>query len=273
MTIFFTAIAMVLALGSSVTAAQRFGRPQPSSVLPAPVEEQTTGPLFRKSGIKEEELGEGRPLSPSRVDRIPTEPVPFSPPASVFPLEKEKRLELGKPAEDQPGLRAEALPGPRLEGEPSLPVLETLPKKTPEPSLLEKIGPGTSPRRAASLRLAEEGQKLLELGEYEKALDRFEKTLAVDSTNPYSRYYLALAHHYLGHYRQSFNFVDVAESFLSAEPLWLARVFVLKGKNFRAVGSFERADDSFTRALKLDAENRVAFEALTQLGSEETRRP
>src|SRR4249920_1272441 len=89
-------------------------------------------------------------------------------------------------------------------------------------SLLAKITPGTSPQRAASLRLTEEGRKLLEAGDAPKALSRFEKTIVIDSTNPYGYFYLAKTHYRLGRYKESLSFLEVAESRLSGEPFWLA---------------------------------------------------
>jgi len=115
------------------------------------------------------------------------------------------------------------------------------------------------------LRLTEEGRKLLDSGEYEKGLQRFEKTIAIDSTNPYSYYYLGLAHNRLTHYQASTNFLDVAESLLSEEPYWLAQVFALKGENLHALGSFDEADASYAHALLLDPNNQTAFEAITQI--------
>jgi tetratricopeptide (TPR) repeat protein len=126
----------------------------------------------------------------------------------------------------------------------------------------------TSPQRAASLRLTEEGRKLLDAGEYTKALARLERTISIDSTNPYSHYYLAKAHYHLGHYQESLNFLGVAESRLDGEPFWLAEVFALKGENFRALGFSQKADSSYSEALRLNSRNRAASEGLSRLRGE-----
>jgi tetratricopeptide (TPR) repeat protein len=140
-------------------------------------------------------------------------------------------------------------------------------------SLLAKITPGTAPQRAASLRLTEEGKKLLDSGDATRALNRLERTIAVDSTNGYGYFYLAKAHYKLGRYRESLNFLDVAESRLAGEPFWLAEVFALRGENFRALGMAERAEASFSRALSINSGNRTASEALSRVHNDPTAGP
>lgn len=131
-------------------------------------------------------------------------------------------------------------------------------------SLLAKITPGIPPQRAASLRLTEEGRKLIDAGASAKGLQRLEQSIAIDSTNPYGYFYLAKAHHKLGRYRESLNFLDIAESRLAGEPYWLAEVHALMGENFRALGMMERAEASFSRALSINSGNRTAAEAISR---------
>lgn len=135
-------------------------------------------------------------------------------------------------------------------------------------SLVAKITPRTSPQRAASLRVTEEGRKLIEARDYNKALARLEKAISIDSTNPYGYYYLGKAHYHLGRYRESLNFLDVAEGHVASEPYWLAEVFALKGENFRALGSLQKADSSYSEALRLNSGNRVASEGLSRMRGE-----
>ncbi|MCZ6623963.1 MAG: tetratricopeptide repeat protein [Deltaproteobacteria bacterium] len=135
----------------------------------------------------------------------------------------------------------------------------------PGDSLIAKITPRTSPRRAVSLRFTEEGKRLLEAGEYARALGRLEKTIAVDSTNGYGYYYLAQTHYHMGRYRESLNFLDVAESLFTGETYWLAKVFALKGESFRALGIFRRAGSSYSQALRLNPGNQLASEGLSRM--------
>jgi hypothetical protein len=201
--------------------------PQPvSPVEPAPVPETAKKPLPQEAKIREQDLKKATPAPP------------------VF---KENSKEVR-------GSENRTTPP-----EPAGPALRD------DSSLLAKITPGTPPQRAASLRLTEEGRKLLDAGDPNRALGRFEKTIVIDSTNPYGYFYLAKTQYRLGRYKESLNFLDVAESRLSEEPFWLAEVYALRGENLRALGMPEKAEASYNRALSLNSANRTAAEALSRL--------
>jgi len=110
----------------------------------------------------------------------------------------------------------------------------------PDEDLTAGIPPKARTQRAAALRLAEKGRKLLQMREYERALLLFEKSLAMDS-NPFFYYYLARVHHHLANYHQSSKFLEIAESWLSEQPDWMAKIAAVKGENLRALAS-ARAD-------------------------------
>ncbi len=253
-----------LAFIPSTTVAQSSGHPSLSTQVYTPRKTRPGPPVLKKGAIKEEDLHERPPTAPSWV----TSPEPgrftvgpgireeTAPTEARDEGERSEELELGNATGSSGEAKEGAMAGAKEEI-PSMPPAHL--------SLIAKITPKTSPRRAASLRLTEEGRLLLDSGEYEKALQRFEKTIAVDPTNSYSYYYLALAHHHLTHFQQSTNFLDVAESLLSEEPYWLARVFALKGKNLEALGSRGQADASYAQALQLDPNNQAAFEAITEI--------
>ena len=114
---------------------------------------------------------------------------------------------------------------------------------------------------------------MLDAGDPGKALSRLEKTIVVDSTNPYGYFFLAKAHYRLGRYKESLNFLDVAESRLSEEPFWLAEVHALRGENFRALGMPQKAEASYAQALRLNSGNRTAMEALSRLQAEGSSNP
>jgi predicted negative regulator of RcsB-dependent stress response len=135
-------------------------------------------------------------------------------------------------------------------------------------SLLAKITPATSPQRAASLRLTEEGRKILDAGDPAKALTRLEQTIVIDSTNPYGYFFLAKAQYRLGRYRDALNFLDIAESRLGNELFWLAEIHALRGDNFRAQGQLQRAEASYNQALRLNSGNRSAADALARMQGE-----
>lgn len=164
-------------------------------------------------------------------------------------------------------------PQPRPRQEPSARALPPPGPAAPAPlsddsSLLAKITAATSPQRAASLRLTEEGRKLLESGDHAKGLSRLEKTITVDSTNPYGYYFLAKAHYHLGRFQESLRFLDVAESLFTGNPYWLSEVFALRGEDYRALGSLERADANYDQALRLNPGNRAAAAGLNRMQGE-----
>ncbi len=122
----------------------------------------------------------------------------------------------------------------------------------PNQSLTARVTPRTHPKRAAALRLAEKGRKHLQGGEYEKALVRFERAIAIDanSYHPYIHYYLARTHYYLANYRESSNFLEVAEPWLKEKPYWMAEVAALKEENVRAVRKASHAQASYRVGIK-----------------------
>jgi predicted Zn-dependent protease len=189
-------------------------------------------PLAQEAKIREQDL------------KTTTKPAP---PAVAVPKASE-------PWQEETGAPELAVPSP--------PVLPD------DSSLLAKITSSTPPSRAASLRLAAEGKKLLDARDYPRALNRLEKSIAIDSTNAYGYFYIAKAHYLMGRYKESLNFLDVAESRLSGEPFWLAEVYALRGENFRALGMPERAEESYAKALTINAGNRTASEAISTLRSD-----
>jgi hypothetical protein len=204
------------------------------------------------------------PSAPQIVHMPPPAPTPE--PARKPPPQEgkisEQELKQG-PAVSKAGRDSARDPGSLL----TEPLAPPLPDNS---SLIAKITPGTSPQRAASLRLTEEGRRSLDAGDARKAVTQLEKTIVIDSTNPYGYFYLAKAQHRLGRYKESLNFLDVAESRLGGDSYWLAEVFALRGENFRALGMIDKAQASYTQALRLNTGNRTAGEAMSRLGPSET---
>ena len=172
------------------------------------------------------------------------------------------QAKLREPEPPRPSLSRQAPPQSLSVPETKLPGRPPVPEEGP---LTAKIDPKTPPQRAASLRLTEEGKKLLAAGDPAKAVSRLEKGIAVDSTNPYGYYYLAQAHFALGRYQESLNFLDVAESRFSGDSYWLSEVYTLRGENHRALGDLDRADFTYTQALRLNPGNRLAAEGLSRV--------
>jgi len=206
-------------------------------------------------------------------------PAPPPPPPPSAPLESPR-----KPLPQEPNIREQDLknkpqtergPGKETKESASLPNAPEIPPapETPPPlpddsSLLAKITPGVTPQRAASLRLTDEGKKLLDSGDPAKALTRLERTIVIDSSNPYGYFYLAKAQYQLGRYRESLNFLNIAESRLANEPFWVAEVHALRGENYRALGQLQSAEASYQQAVRLNSGNRTATEGLLRLKAE-----
>lgn len=102
-----------------------------------------------------------------------------------------------------------------------------LPSVMPNRSLLAGISSNTTSRLAAALRFAERGRTLIQTKEYQKAISFLEKALNLDAS-PFIYYYLARAHYHLGNHQGSLNFLEVAESRLSAQPEWVEELAALR---------------------------------------------
>jgi hypothetical protein len=207
--------------------------------------------------------------APPPASRVPAPAPPAPAPPPIQPS-------LPKPLPQDPKIKEQNLPSSGTSGTPVLkeapapsgsvapPAAQPSQALPDDSSLLAKITPSTQPQRAASLRLTEEGRRLIDGGAPGKGLPRLEQSIAIDSTNPYGYFYLAKAHHKLGRYKESLNFLDVAESRLTGEAYWLAEVHALRGENFRALGMAERAEASFSKALSINPGNRTAAEAMAR---------
>ena len=221
-------------------------------------------------------IGAAQSCAPRPIYRAPPPISRASDPAPLPPLPPGQES-IRKPFPEDPKIKEQNLPTKGtgttrvLKEAPTAPATTGIPAQPGQPpplpddsSLLAKITPGIPPQRAASLRLTEEGRKLIDAGAPGKGLQRLEQSITIDSTNPYGYFYLAKAHHKLGRYKESLNFLDVAESRLADEPYWLAEVHALRGENFRALGMTERAEASFSRALSINPGNRTAVEAISR---------
>ena len=221
--------------------------PAPQAKSPAPGSAPATKPAAKpavESGqVAEEDIRDKRPGPQAKLQQ-PEPPRLPQPRIAPPPIQ----------APSQPL----SVPESRFPGGPVVPE---------EGPLTAKIDPKTPPQRAASLRLTEEGKKLLAAGDPAKAVSRLEKAIAVDSTNPYGYFYLAQAHFALGRHQESLNFLDVAESRFSGDSYWLSEIYGLRGENHRALGDLDRADFTYTQALRLNPGNRLAAEGLSRAQS------
>ncbi len=110
--------------------------------------------------------------------------------------------------------------------------------------------------------MTEQARRLLRSGQYARALTRLEQGLSTDGSNPYAHYYIALAHHRLGNFSASLDFLDAAEAIPGHGRPWLVRSLVLRGDNLRALGRFGPADAAYRKALSMDPANPSANRGL-----------
>ncbi len=209
------------------------------------------------------------PASSARVP--PSLPAPVAPPAPpvetvLKPVPQEGKIREQDIRAKTPTPASKDLKDPRSASEATS--APTAPPLADDSSLLAKITPGVSPQRAASLRVTDEGRKLLDAGEPAKAMSRLERTIVIDSTNGYGYFYLAKAQYRLGHYQESLNLLEVAQSRLSGETFWLAEVHALRGENYRALGQAPRAEASYHQSLRLNSGNRTASDGLARMTAE-----
>ena len=250
--------------------APRQGVELPRKVNPPPVISRPPpppNPIFRDT-VREEDLPVSHATPRSGTSLSPTSMMPEAPTTAPAKPPTEPTGEETTEART-PNETPMIFPEKKPEGEEkaqSAP--EPLPPRPEQISLLSMITSETSPQRAASLRLTEEGRELLKSDDHDKGLSRLEKALAIDSTNPYAYYYLAQAHHLLSHFTESLNFLEVIEGEFAQEPSWQARVLVLKGENLWARGLLDRADENYARALKLDPAHPVALERMIHISGE-----
>jgi len=204
-------------------------------------------PILRQGTIHEEDL-QGTALAPAPPPRelVPRESRGTAPP--VDPVG-------GTPAAPSPDTAA---PGRDRGG-------------TPEPDGSYELPPvagfdhTTLPRRRASMKLVQQGRDLLRVENYRAALAQFERAIDIDTTNPYSHYFVARAHYLLRDYRQSLDFLEVSEQRLAGDDPWLAEIHVLRARNATALGFHGQADVNYIRALTLNPGHRFALAQITTI--------
>lgn len=206
-------------------------------------EDAPAAPFLRQGTIQEEEL-------PIPQRRPPPQSAPTVPPANpqVRPRPAPATVETPAPTD----LRAVRAAFEKPDGLYELPPL----------------GPADGavlPQRNASMKLLQQGRTLLQGVTYKAALARFEQAVGIDATNPYSHYFIARAHYFLENYRESLDFLDLAELRLAADARWLAEVHVLRARNAAALGFQGQADVNYVRALRLAPRHAFALAQLTAI--------
>ena len=81
-----------------------------------------------------------------------------------------------------------------------------------------------SPREEASTQLTQEGQQLLQAGNYDNAIRLLEQAIGINPNNGQSYYYLAQAWLKKGRFSEAKEFNSLARSYLKDDKNWLVRV-------------------------------------------------
>ncbi len=132
--------------------------------------------------------------------------------------------------------------------------------------MLSHIHATTPPNVAAAYRLIEEGRRLLGQDDPNQALSRFERSVAVDPTNAYGYYFLALLHRDSQEWAQSLAFAGRAAALAArSDPLCEARAYTLQGLVYEQVGRFADARSVYSKALQRDPRNADAQLGLGRL--------
>lgn len=119
-----------------------------------------------------------------------------------------------------------------------------------------------SPQQVAALDRVDQAKTLIAEGNYNRAISNLEKALSLDSTNPRIYFYLASAHYQLSHFRESLDFLEVAESFMDGGNISRTEVLILKGDSLRGLGRLAEARQSYEDALAVDPRNEKAISRL-----------
>ena len=131
--------------------------------------------------------------------------------------------------------------------------------------LVAKIDRATPPRRAAALRLTEQGRAHLAAGEPARAIEVLERAIAIDARSPYAYYFLAQAHAEARHPGLARSFVARAEQLFAGNPYWLGRAHALHGRLAEDGGRIDEARAEYTRALVVWPQNADASSGLARL--------
>jgi len=200
-------------------------------------------------------------LSACAAREAPAPPVPPARPAADAAAPKPSPKPLAEENLGGPSKRDVATLGDEAGAAPQL-------VAPPDPErVVASIGPSTAPQRAASLRLTDEGRRLLEQGDTAAALDRIEKAIKIDPSNPHGYYWLAQVHLKNGRLDQALAFSDKAiVLFAPNDQAWLVQSYTLRATVLEQAGRFREARQSYQRALQLQPGDVAARAGVARLG-------
>jgi Flp pilus assembly protein TadD len=141
------------------------------------------------------------------------------------------------------------------------------PAAPPAPdTVLAAISEETPPQQAASLRLSDEGRRLLAAGDVAGALDRLETAIRIDPANGHAYYWLAQVHYRRERFDQAVAFAEKAGLLLSrTDQAWASQAYVFKGTVYEQLGRYGDARAAYRQALDMEGGNVAARAGLSRL--------
>jgi len=94
----------------------------------------------------------------------------------------------------------------------------------PPPAVETEKAPRPDPRIQASLKLTEQGRRLLAAGQPDSAIRMFEQAISLNPRNGQNYYYLAEAWLAKGQLNEAREFNRLAETYLKQDPTWMLQV-------------------------------------------------
>lgn len=101
----------------------------------------------------------------------------------------------------------------------------------PPPPPVERVG---TPKRGASQSLIDEGLRLLQRENYDKALRSFESAIQIDPENGIAYYYAAKANVLRGKPESALGFLDKAELLMGHDEKWKQKIDELRAEAKKA---------------------------------------
>jgi tetratricopeptide (TPR) repeat protein len=139
----------------------------------------------------------------------------------------------------------------------------------PETVPIEKMAETvTDPRRAASLRVTEEGRVDLLAERYERGAQKLARAIEIDATNPFAYFYLGLARFRVGRFAEAGDLFSRSAGLFSSDEAWRADALAFRGESLEKGGRPAEAKRAYEEALQVDSGNVRAQDGLSRLSGE-----
>jgi tetratricopeptide (TPR) repeat protein len=135
-----------------------------------------------------------------------------------------------------------------------------------ESEMLEQvIQEEARPRRKASLRLVQQGQKELIQNHMERAARSFSDALGIDSQNPFAYFYLGKTRFLSSRWQEAAELFGKANHFYENENFWKAEALAFQGESLEKLGQKNEARVFFEKAVNIESSNLRAQNGLSRI--------